>query len=152
MKNYMDIITGASPTARGAARAADIVAALAPPAKSSAVATSAAHSSESFTGKLVRFVPGVAGAGVGFFAWKKHRVLGALAGHAVVGSAYEFYKGDRTKAVCDLAVEGAGVAGALWYKKRPWAGWLGGVLAGAVATYFVPGSPIKDQVAKLRGR
>jgi ATP-dependent protease ClpP protease subunit len=54
------------------------------------------------------------------------------------------YHGDKKKAACNLAVEGAAVYGALRYRKHPVLGYLGGMAAGLAATYFVPGSPSRE--------
>lgn len=147
LKSYSDAFAGCSPTIMGLNQVADIVAAVTPPAGTPPVAQ---VSQPSLVSKVSRFAPGLAGAGAGGYAWKKHRVLGALLGHAVVQSGYDYMKGRKREALCQLAVEGAGVGGALYYKKHPVLGWLGGVVAGAVATYFVPGSPVRNE-AKRRG-
>lgn len=149
-----EAIYGVSPTARGVGRVSDLVAAMTPPAPATGTALApVAPPHEALSKKLIKFVPHVVGAGAGFVLWKKHRILGALAGHALVNSGYEYYKGDKKTALCELAVEGAGIAGALYLFKgrKPVMGWLAGVLAGSVATYFVQDSPVQKAVKKLRG-
>ena len=151
MSKYTTVM-GVSPTASGAKKAADIVAALAPPSSKSTAMVAAGGSS--LVGEAKKMAPGLAGAGVGYFAWKKHPVLGILAGHAVGSNAMELATGDRKKALCNLAVEGAGIYGALKYGKgrtgRSVLGYVAGAVAGAVATYFVPGSPARDAYDKWR--
>ena len=149
---------GVSPTIMGAQRAADLIAAaLTPPVGSPGAAVAAPK--PSIMEKVKPFAPGAVGAAAGYYFGKKkhHPIIGALAGHAVANSAYEFYQGRKTEAFCDLAVEGAGILGALYYKKAPVlkrgnavTGYIGGLLIGAVATYFVDGSPVKQAVAKYR--
>ena len=145
---------GVSPTILGVNRVANIVSALTPP---SINGVAAAKPAPSVMEKVKPFVPGAAGAAVGAYVWKKHRILGVLAGHAVANSAFEFYQGKRKEAVCDLVVEGAGVLGSLYNKKIPFvkkggpiAGYVAGLVAGCVATYFVDGSPVKNAVANFR--
>lgn len=147
MRKYVEVFGGVSPAASAVSRAGDIVAALAPPSGTHAM-VSASHS----IGATVKtLVPGAVGAAAGAFMWKKHPVLGLIAGFAVGDNAMELWKGDRMAAACKLAVEGAGVAGALHFKKHPVLGFIGGALAGAVATSFVDGSPAKDAWKKLKG-
>lgn len=145
-----------SPTARGVGRVSDLILGLAPsPAPAAGTAALApVKQDEPITKKLVKFVPHVVGAGVGYMVWKKHPILGALAGHALVNSGYEYYKGDKKTALCELAVEAAGVMGALklFGGRSPVKGWLVGVVAAAAATYFVDDSPVKKVVDKLRHR
>lgn len=145
MKKYSDALSGCSTTVLGVHRAADIVAALTPPPDSGAPAPA---KPEPVAGKVVRFVPGLVGAGIGATVWREHRVLGALSGYAAVNAGYAYTQGQKKKAVCQLVVEGSGVAGALMWKKRPVLGWLSGIAAGAAATYFVKGSPVRDLVKK----
>jgi len=147
MKKYVEVFGAVSPSAAGAQRAGDIVAALAPP-KSGHAMVPASHS---IGATMKSMLPGVAGAVAGAFVWKRHPVLGILAGHALGSNAMALWKGDRKTALCNVAVEGAGVFGALKYKKHPVLGWLGGTLAGAVATSFVDGSPAQDAWRKLKG-
>lgn len=159
-----NVIGSISPTILGAHRIAGIVAALTPPATTpGAIAPAAAPAAapgESLTSKAMKFAPGAAGAAAGAYLWKNHRILGALAGHAIVNSGYDAMKGgDKVKSACQGVVEGAGVLGSLYNKKmpikfarNPIIGYVVGVLAGAAATYFVPGSPIKDQIAKIKAK
>lgn len=152
MHRYAANLSDISPTILGVHRAADIVAALAPPAAGTTAIVPAAPAvpQESVVKKVLRFAPGAAGAAAGFAAWKNHRILGAVAGHALVNSGWEFYKGDKKKALCNAAVEGTGIAGAMFFHKSPVIGFVGGALAAAVATYFVPGSPVRQQVERFR--
>lgn len=150
--DYTQVI-GAVPAASAAHRIAGVVAAMTPPP--AAQGAMVPSGSSNVVAKIKPLVPGAVGAVAGFVAWKKHPVLGALAGHAVADAAYEAYKGDKKKAACNLAVEGAGVLGALYNKKIPFAkkggaigGYVAGILAGAVATYFVQGSPVRRALGK----
>lgn len=150
MKKYVEVFGAVSPAA---SRAGDIVAALAPPAVKDALVPNKGHHS---IGESVKeMLPGVAGAVAGAVMWKRHPILGLVMGHAVGTNAMELYKGDRTKALCSLAVEGAGTYAALKYGKgrtvRSVVAFVGGALAGAVATSFVDGSPAKDAWKKLAG-
>ena len=167
MDKYVEAVTGVVPTASVVGAAADIVAALAPPPATPGAAGSAAvvvTPKEPVFDKMKKFAPRAAGLVGGYVVakkfWKGHPVLGALAGNAIVNGAYEKYKGsaDNKKIACDLAVEGAGIMGALYHKKLPFAksspvvGWVLGILAGSAATYFVDGSPAKEQFQWLKAR
>jgi hypothetical protein len=155
---YLDIL-GASPTTSSARRAADIVAALAPPPKAPGgsepdAAAALAHAAQVEKAKrwMIEAVPGLATAGVGAAVWSNHRVLGALVGHAVGETAVPLYrgaKGERVRALSQLGVEGAGVAGALLWKNHRFAGWTAGVVLGAVASAVVPGSFVHDWYRRI---
>lgn len=149
LRGYANALSGASTTVLGAQRAADIVAAMTPPSSASSSPVAAAPV-PSVKDQLVNMAPGLAGAAAGAFLWKRHRVLGALGGHAAVQAGYDYYRGHKKEAACNLAVEGAGIAGSLYFKKHPVLGWLGGVVAGGVATYFVAGSPVRNAVQKMK--
>lgn len=100
-------------------------------------------------------VPGVIAGVVGASLWEKHRVLGFLTGDAIGLNAYRLYRGkgdDRTRAATNLVASGAGIAGALFYKERPFVGWCAGFLVGAVATSFVEGSASNRLKNTLRGK
>lgn len=157
-KSYMEQLGEISSSAKTAKQAADIVAAMAPPpvdsiqgAGDTVAVTKPAESSPSVGKSIAGLAPGVAGGALGAVVWKKHRVLGFLAGHAVGANAKALYSGDRTGAMCRVAIEGSGVAGALLLKKRmhPVFGWMLGVAAGAVATSFVKNSPMKHGLKGL---
>jgi hypothetical protein len=160
MKKYAHILGDVLPTASAAARAADIVAALTPPARveglgtvipsTAMVPTSA--STVSVKEEAIKFAPGILGAVVGAGAWGEHRILGALIGHALGSNAMGLYSGDRKRALCKLGVELAAVAGALYYKKHPVVGYGLGFAAGAIATSFVDGSPASEAWAKLKAK
>lgn len=158
MDRYAEAVTGVVPSANVIGAVIDIAAALVPPAVKAGAPAMVVSPKEPMSDKLKKFAPHAVGLAAGAFFWKKHRILGALAGHALVNSAYEYYKGDKKKAMCDLAVEGAGVAGALYHKKLPLAGkspvigWAMGIVAGSVGTYFVDGSPAKEHFQWLKAR
>jgi hypothetical protein len=150
MKKYVEVFGAVSPSVNGAKRATDIVAALAPPSGSHALVP--ARRNTILGAEVSGMLPGVVGAVAGALVWKRHPVLGVLAGHAIGANAKELLSGDRKKAMCHVAVEGAGILGALKYKKHPVLGWVGGTVAGAVATSFVSGSPASEAWKKLKGR
>lgn len=151
MSKYSDILGSVSPSALGVRRAADVVAALSPPARSD---TEIAKNSDapSTSSAVLALVPGAIGAGFGALAWKRHRVLGAVVGHALATTALPLVRGgaDRRRALCQLGVEGAAVAGSLLYDKHPILGFVGGLAVGAAATAFVPGSPVNTLWKKWR--
>lgn len=92
-------------------------------------------------------LPGVVAAGVGYWHFKKHPLLGALGGYTVGSNVYDLWKGDRTEALGSVGVAGAGIAGSLYWKKHPFLGWLAGSLAGSAVASLVPGtlqSKLKD--------
>lgn len=165
MKRYTNALGAVSPSAAGAKRVADIVAALAPPpGPGTAVAktTAAPEHHESLSTAAVKMVPGLAGGAIGWMMFKRtHPVLGFLGGHAVGSAAYSLYKGgeERKRALCQLGVEAAGIGGALMWKRHPVLGWVAGVVAGTAASSMITGSPaheelgdIKDWLKKKLGR
>lgn len=137
-----------SPVFGAAAQATNLVSSALPATGTAVVAPP----KPSFTKELVKFAPRLGGAAAGAYVWKKHRILGAVIGNAFGQAGYEFYKGNKTAALCELVVDGAAVFGALKYKggKSPLVGFVGGLLAGSIATYFVPGSPAKDEFNWLK--
>jgi hypothetical protein len=156
--SYTHVLGNIAPSLNGARRASDILAALAPPPQESTpkalaklepkpqVRESAAHAA-------LGLAPGLVGAAIGAVAWKNHRVLGALAGHALASNVYPIVRGgpaERTRALCGLGVEAAGIGGALLYPAHPVVGWLGGVVVGAVVTSFVPGSGAQEAWEKIK--
>ena len=84
---------------------------------------------------------GVGGAVIGQHVWKKHNVLGALAGMAVGVSAERVIRGgeSRRDTVARLATDAAAIGGALAYKKHPVVGYIVGALAGNLASEAVVG-------------
>lgn len=156
MRKYVDVMGHVSPSAKSVTKAADIVAALAPPKQDLPKALAKKEPPKPSAGQLVSsLLPGVAGGAAGAYLWKKHRVLGFLAGHAVGSTAYPIYRGrgdERKRALYQLGVEGAGVAGALYYKKHPVVGWLGGVVAGSLVSALMPDSPLREMYARRFGK
>ena len=157
--HYSEILGNVSPTIMGAARAADVVAALAPPpaAEGTTAMVKKEEPAPTMTQAVVGVTPGVLGAVAGAFMWRKHWVLGGLAGHALASNAMPMWRGgkERKRAFYNLAVEGTGIAGALYFKKHPVVGWLGGILAGSVATSFFSDSPAAESrkaVMKMLGK
>lgn len=151
MANYSTILGDVSSTAGGVGRAASVVAALAPPAKKGEVAK-AAPASGGVVSSVKAFAPGAIGAVAGLYLWKKHRVLGAVAGHAVGSNAMDLVKGDRRHAVGQLLVEGGAVMGSLKYGKRPVLGFVGGAVVGAVVSAFVPGTAVNGYYHNWRNK
>jgi hypothetical protein len=152
-KSYTDLIGAASSTGRTASRIAGVAAALAPPPPptpgAAMVPVAPQHQTESIGEFAWSVAPSVAGGAVGAYAWRRHRVLGFLAGSAVVSNASGLYSGGdaRTHALHRLGIEGAGIVGAL-QSKRPLyqvGGWLAGTVLGMIASYYVPGSPVKAE-------
>lgn len=156
MERYAKVLGSVSPSAAGAQRVADVVAALAPPPSTSVSTHSAAMvstKSESPATAAAKLVPGLIGGAIGYSMFRRsHPVLGFLGGHAVGSAAFSLYKGgaERKKALCQLGVEAAGIGGALMWKKHPVLGWVAGVAAGTVASSFVPGSPACDELAGFK--
>ena len=152
--SYSSVLGNISTTAGGAKRAADIVAALAPPAPSSSALVKNEAPNESAKSLAFKWAPGIAAAGVGALMWKRHRFLGAVVGHAVASTALPIYRGgaERKQALCQLGVEGAAVAGSLMLPKHPIVGFVAGSLAGAAVTAFIPGSPTNQLWHKLTSK
>jgi hypothetical protein len=148
---YVRILGDISPTARGANRAADIVAALAPPKAKNALVP-AGQQAPTFKKAAMAIVPGVVGAVAGAMLWKRHRILGAVAGHAVVSTAMPIYHGGdgRVRALWQLGIEGAGIASSLHFKRHPFLGWLGGTVGAAGVAALVPNSPAREGYYRLR--
>lgn len=159
----MHVLGNISPTMTGARRASDILAALAPPPAEEATPPKALAKLEppktemrqSPGAAALGLAPGLVGAAVGAVMWSDHRVLGALAGHALASNAYPIVKGDsveRTRALCGLGVEAAGIGGALLWENHPVLGWGLGVIAGSIATSFVPNSGARDAWDNIKAR
>jgi len=155
MERYAKVLGSVSPSAAGAKRVADIVAALAPPPSTSAssVAMTPVKPTESPASAAVKLVPGLIGGAVGYSMFRRsHPVLGFLGGHALGSAAFSLYKGgeERKRALCQLGVEAAGIGGALMWKQHPVLGWVAGIAAGTVASSFVPGSPACNELVGLK--
>ena len=165
MKSYADILGASSPTARSGQRVAEIVAALAPPTRTEGDGDSAAPATtalvkvepkhEPIGPMAMPLVPGIIGGAIGAVAWKKHRVLGFLAGHAIAANALPIARGygdERKRALYQLGIESAGIGGAFLLKKHmnPALGWAVGILGGVAVTAFIPGSPANEGVKQIR--
>jgi len=147
-RTYMEVLGTVTPAAGGAKRVRDIVAALAPPVRTGGpaalVRTDAGSKAPTVKDAAVAVVPGVLGGAVGAYAWKNHRILGFLVGHAVASTVHPLVTGKKRKeAMFQLGVEGAGIAGALAWKKHPFFGWLAGGVAGMLATGLIKSSPTR---------
>lgn len=174
MANYMEMLGAASPTARAVGGVADIFAAMTPPVSSGGAGTASGTPATSPTPGAAatavatrpgtppvvhtvrKMAPGLIGAVVGHKVWKAHPLLGAVVGYGVGDNAMELLQGDRKKALLNLAVDVGAVVGCLKYRKlpgplgrSPLMGALGGALAAAVVTSFIPGSPASGWKAKL---
>jgi hypothetical protein len=153
VKDKIEIFGAMSPSAAGAKHVADIVAALAPPARDVVVlGAPPAPKGPSAMSTVANWVPGLAGGAVGYYSWKKHPVLGFLGGHAVGTVASKMYRGETREALCDLGVEAAAIAGALKWKRHPVFGWLAGLVAGTAVAAFVPGSQQAQWWQKVKAR
>jgi xanthosine utilization system XapX-like protein len=173
--SYFDRLGEISSSVKGAQRASDLVAALLPPPAPTHVIGAEAPAASAPTAALVpgtpaaavvkvgpslgkaaiAFAPTLVGGAAGALAWQKHRVLGFLAGQSLAYNGAALLKGDanqKKEAVYQLAVEGSGIAGALYLKKHmhPVFGWIVGIAAGSIATSFLPGSPSRRQLGKVR--
>lgn len=159
MSKYATILGSASPTFGGAKRAYDIVAALAPPSSAETQALAkAGEQSPSVTsrvfGAATGAVPWVAGGAAGAFLWKKHRVLGFMAGGAVATNVMGLYRGgvERSDAMWNLGIEGAAIGGALMMEDHPVLGYLGGLVAGHAVASFFPSSPQHKTWQQLKAK
>jgi hypothetical protein len=151
-RRYANILGNVSPSARGVSRAADIVAALAPPPSGSSTALVPQSPRPTTKEIALDVLPGLGGGVVGALSWKRHRVLGFLLGHALAATAVPLYRGhgnERKRALCQLGVEGAGIGGALLWKDHPVLGWIGGIMLGTGVTMLIPGSPANTGYARL---
>lgn len=76
----------------------------------------------------------LAGAAAGAYLWKKHRWLGGIGGASLGRNAQDLlHPAQRTAAMCNLGVTGAGVAGSMLFKKHPVIGFVLGFLGGGLA-------------------
>lgn len=159
MAGYMTVLGAASPTAKSAK---DILEALVPPKRVEAPVVEGESAppakpevalSERVTHLAVDLAPGVIGGAVGAYAWKQHRVLGFLAGHAVAANALPILRnrdGERKDAIHMLGVESSGVVGALVHKRSPALGWVLGTVGGAVVSSMFSDSPIRKHYREWR--
>lgn len=150
----MSIILGAAELAPSTRAGKNLAQAMIPPDTKSLTKkedSTSAQSSIDYKSAAIAMIPGVVVGGVGAFVWKKHPVLGFLAGHALGSVGYGAYKKvPKTDLLCDLAIEGAAIAGALAWKKHPIGGWLAGAVAATTATAFVPDSHAKHFVEHVK--
>ena len=167
MPTYMERLGMMSPTAGGAKRAADIVAALRPPSRQRISGAETALDKlakepppGSWSAHLLGWAPGLVGLGIGAYVVKDHWILGALGGHAIGSNIVPIVKGgqERTDALCRLGVDGAAILGALWLQEdssdyvKSVLGYVGGSVAGLVATgLLVKSSPARQQYDAWRG-
>jgi hypothetical protein len=171
--SYFDRLGEISSSFKGASRASDLVAALLPPpaptyvhgAEAPASAPTAAlvpgtpaaavvKVGPSLGKAAIAFAPTLVGGAAGAMLWKKHRVLGFLAGQSLAYNGAALLKGNadqKKEAMYQLAVEGSGIGGALYLKKymHPVFGWIVGIVAGTVATSMLPGSPSRSSLGKI---
>lgn len=145
-KTYMEMLGQVSPSMGGARRVRDMVAALTPPATGGAAALMKQDQPRpSAADAALGMVPGLVGGGLGALAWKRHRVLGFLAGHAVGSVVRPLVTGKgRMQAFTQVGVDAAVIGGALLWKKHPFWGGVIGLLAGATVAGFVKDSASRD--------
>ncbi len=147
-------ILGYSPTASSGRRAADFIAALAPPPAGAAAVVksdSMIHPKVKLAG--LALIPSVVGAAAGAYVWKKHRILGGIAGMSVAPNVLRLIKsGERVKALCSIGATGVGVMGSLKWKRHPILGFVAGEVVGLVASAFVPGSDMNDAYHAWRAK
>lgn len=74
----------------------------------------------------------LAGGGVGAYFWKRHRVLGFVAGSAAGSSIPCLLKKDWRGAADVLIPDAAAIGGSLAWKKHPILGFIGGLVVGSV--------------------
>jgi hypothetical protein len=158
----MEMLGEASATGRGVKHVTDIVAAMAPPpsSPSNALPGSATVTKSEPAGKYVSLkdravalAPWAVGGALGALAWKDHRILGFVSAGALADAGVKLSKGgDKKELLCGLAVDASAVAGSLMWKRHPLLGFLGGALAGAAATYFVDGSPVRKAYEKYKAK
>lgn len=84
---------------------------------------------------------GTAAAIGGAVLWKKHRVLGFLAG-ATAGSSVPCLLNEkyRTQAISNIGTQAASVGGSLMWKKHPVLGYILGSLVGGVGMQLATGT------------
>lgn len=94
------------------------------------------------------------GAGVGYAGyrlWKKHPILGALAGLSIGFNGLDVvHSGSaaRKDALIGMGVTGAAVGGALAWKKHPALGFTLTAVAVSVLTSYIPGSPMQRLIVE----
>jgi hypothetical protein len=155
MSRYTKMLGGVSPSTSAGKRAADIVAALAPPPRDGApdaLARLEREQQPALNASAMSLLPWVGGGAVGAYLWKDHRVLGFLAGGALASTVGPIYKGgpERRRALARLGIDAAGILGSLKFQKHPILGWIGGVLAGSIVASLVPGTFTYEQRTKWR--
>ena len=99
------------------------------------------------------YLVALAGAVGGALVWKKHRVLGFLAGGTVGDVGYRVWRNegdDRKDAAYMAAAQAVAVGASLNFKKNPALAYVGGMAVAQGASYFIPGSPAKRYVAAMQ--
>jgi len=96
--------------------------------------------------------PALAASIAGAVLWKKHRVLGFLAGGTLGASIYPITEGGDTRkaALVGASISAASIGGALAWKKHPILGYLAAGLASQVAVRSI--APNSFQAFMQRGR
>jgi hypothetical protein len=171
MREIMGSLGSVSPTIMGLDAATDVATSVVPH-QAVPGALKKPSGIPSMSESVTRFAPHVGTFAAGYlgrkfmpFGLRSHPILSGLAGHAVGYAAWTSIKGKDTKrALCELAVEAAGIYGALKHSKIPVvkgirgnagmvAGWLAGAVAASAVTYFaVPGSPARDEWSWLKSK
>lgn len=135
----IDAVTGVR---RNIARITDVLGAT--PTATAALTTTRPSSTVEFLSSVHGFendVPDdigtIAGSAVGAVIWKKHRVLGAVAGASAGRNLPALLHPEhRRSALCNMGVTGAGVLGSLLLPGTPAVGFIVGWLAGGAAVYY----------------
>ena len=101
-----------------------------------------------------QYLVALAGAVGGAVLWKRHRVLGFLAGGSAADAGYRYWRNqgtDRKDALYMAGVQAVAIGGAMTFKKSPALGYVGGLAAGHAASYFASKeSPAHRYVAAMR--
>jgi hypothetical protein len=160
VKDQIEIFGAASPMSAGAKHVADIVAALTPPmgdirvlGDGTSMPAPKRDRSATVATALGGLVPTAVGGGVGYTMWKKHKVLGFLAGSAAANIAWDNLRhGEYKKAAVSAAVTGAAVLGSLKMKKHPVLGFIGAMVVGTIVAANVDGTNEQDWWHKVKSR
>lgn len=89
------------------------------------------------TPDLKTLAPLGVGAAAGAYFWKRHRVLGGLAGGVIGANGPALLEAhSRRDALCNIGQVGSGVIGSKLMKRRPVVGFILGWLGGGAVTHF----------------
>lgn len=155
-KSFAELLGEVSVTAGGGKKVADIFQALVPP---EGTAVTIAHAggvgSQAATSRsaMRALLPGAVGAAVGAVVWSDHRVLGAVAGHALAVTAPGLLKGGhpRRTAVFRLGVEASAITGALLWPEHPVLGFGAGLGVATLVSALIGRSPANEVLGAVAG-